>query len=322
MAGCVVVVLLFLGCANRDPVPTAPVPAGKIAEAWGFDFRIRIAPDLLEQVPMNYLAEIRKAAQAWENTIWNAASVEHIVMPTEPFSLLVTDDWTVEVRQPEIYLGWTDIEILVFVDEGIETAPEGQSQAMAYTAFFPVDAEAWPGNYMPITVFAISPFVAEAARAGTLDYDEFYRIAVHELGHTLGIEGNTLERLGKVEKTAEGCSYVGMSGTSQFSLMKNWPYPSVPMDANCGHWDEYSPRWYGFMDVMFRFSWLVPRDKLISPVSLGALEDLRFAVDYSEADNTAIDWQKDVRGVGAVLAKSVVRSAYCVSPRGYACQGY
>ena len=262
---------------------------------------------------MSFLAQIRKAAQAWENTIWNAADVNHIEMPTQRFRLRVTDDWTLSVRSPEQYLGWTDMEIVVYVDDRIETVGEEENQILAGTGYYPTDADR-PGTYMPIVLFGIAPFTAKKARNGTLDYGQFYRLAVHELGHALGISGITLERLNKVRKTATACSYVGTNGTLAFSIMKDRTYSSVPMEADCRHWDKFHTRWRGVWDVMFQgwAQWDIPNDKLISIASLGVLDDLGFAVDYGQADDTAIARRDDPRyGVAKPTATSPVR---CVPP--------
>lgn len=109
----------------------------------------------------------------------------------------------------------------------------------------------------------------------------------------------TLERLGKVRKTSLTCFYTDTYGRPGFSAMKGSSVTaaSVPMEANCDHWDKSDTRWRGVWDVMFQ-GWIdldVPSDKYISRTSLGVLDDLGFWVDYAEADDTAIAWADDPR---------------------------
>ena len=262
----VVVAVLTLAC-DRHPTPVQPTatPAAKTTEAWGFDFRIDLEPGLTDKMPLGTLSIIRKAAQAWERVIWNSADIEHIVNLEDmsPVLLPLTSAWQQPIEDPSTYLGWTDIEILVFIDESIQTADNEAEQLLTAGHIFAAqtDTTAWDGRYMPVIGLKISPYAAREARSGTLDLDVFYQDVLSSLGTVLGFNIFAFERHNLVNKTDDACSYIGTNGLRGLSFMRervgNQIYKDAPLVPSCNFWDKDHIRWDQFVrHHVLRFVWL------------------------------------------------------------------
>ena len=110
------------------------------------------------------------------------------------------------------------------------------------------------------------------------------KVLVHEMGHALGFGiGSSWGEL--VEESGEQLSFLGPKAIEQFTLhfpdkasaAKEAGYTGVPLD-NRAHWgvtgEDYSITEY---DVM-------SSGVLVTPVTIGAFDDLGYTVDYTAAD--------------------------------------
>ena len=99
------------------------MPAGKTAEAWGFDFRIDPTAEVRERLGWNYIWAIRFAAQRWEQIVYSGHEAKGFVdmSKAKPFALEYSGH-EIEVWRPQTYIGWTDILVVVVIDDEIQEA--------------------------------------------------------------------------------------------------------------------------------------------------------------------------------------------------------
>lgn len=127
--------------------------------------------------------------------------------------------------------------------------------------------------------------------------DAFAAVILHEMGHVLGISRSFWGPLGYLEgnrSSAEGCSdvakgddprYVGPSGAAAWFTFYGADTETVPV-ANtngCGtadsHWREI------YLDDELMTGYAEGGGEPLSRVTIGALEDLGYTVDYAAADS-------------------------------------
>lgn len=283
--------VLALGCADRQPMPTEPRPAAKANEAFGFDFRIEPTGEVMDRLGWTYIWAIRFAAQRWEQIVYAGHEVTGFVdmAKADPF-VLEHDGHETRVLYPATYLGWTNILVVVTIDDEIEEEYEDDLLTVAYLTYFRDDN----GNQYPVVYFSIAHYVIDYLDSGEYSYDDFYQICVHELGHALGFN-STLVGRDLLQMVAGKWEYKGREGKAAFRRMTGRT-GNIPMEDS-GHFDGYHYKWRRYFDVMFQgFSgYFIPMDKLISEATVGVLEDLGYWVRYDQADYTLLEWRNDPR---------------------------
>lgn len=283
---------LILGCTDTLP-PTEPAPAAKTTESWGFDFRIEPTRKVRERLDWTYIWAIRFAAQHWEQIVYTGHEVTGFVdMSKQSSFTLEHNGHEIEVRDPSTYLGWTDILVIVTIDDEIEEASGTYEDptTYAYLTYFVND----DNDQVPISYFSIPHYIIDYLDSGEYAYEQFYSVCVHELGHALGFN-STLSERGLLSKTAGKWEYKGTKGKEAFRRMTRQT-GNIPM-RDSGHFDGYHVKWRRYFDVMFQgfAGSSIPQDKLISQVSVGVLEDLGYWVRYNQADDTFLQWHNDPR---------------------------
>jgi hypothetical protein len=120
--------------------------------------------------------------------------------------------------------------------------------------------------------------IAALRSSGTLD-----KVIMHEMGHVLGI--GTLWDYASLVGSAPTCPYkVASNATREWQTISGC-INTAPVETDggagtaCGHWDETCMR-----DELMT-GYLSGTAQKISRITVGALADLGFAVNYNAADN-------------------------------------
>ena len=291
----------------------SPQPAAKTTEAFGFDFRIHPTDEVRERLDWTYIWAIRFAAQRWEQIVYSGHEVEGFVdMSKERSFTLEHDGYKVEVQNPKTYLDWTNIEIVVVIDDSIEKDTDDDLFTFAYVTYFVNEDK----DQYPIVYLSIPHYVVSGLEDGDYTYDQFYQACVHELGHALGFNTTHFESLGLLRSVSGKWEYKGAKGKEAFRRVTRRT-GNIPM-RDSGHFDGWHVKWKRYFDVMFQEFALsaLPEDKLISEVSVGVMEDLGYWVRYSQADDTLLSWRDDPRNPqNAAKPVAEPRRWRCASPQ-------
>lgn len=309
------VLVLALGCADqpRPTQPNVPAPAGKANEAFGFDFRIHLTEEVRDRLDWSYIWAIRFAALRWEQIVYSGHQTEFFVDMSKARGFVLSHDrYELEVEYPRSYLGWTDIEIVVTIDDEIEEIDDDGDGLITFarTVYF-LDGN---DDMYPIVYLTIPHYVIYYLKSGDYSYDQFFQACVHELGHALGFNSANLER-NLLERVAGEWEYKGEKGKEAFNRITR-KTGNIPM-FDSGHFDGFHTKWKKYFDVMFQgfLGSPVPEDKLISEVSVGVLEDLGWWVRYSQADNTLLNWKEDPRNPNYAAKPVAGGRFHCTPPR-------
>ena len=270
----------------------SPQPAAKTTEAFGFDFRIHPTDEVRERLDWTYIWAIRFAAQRWEQIVYAGHEAKGFVDMSKARGFTLEHDGTqTTVQTPTTYLGWTNIEIVVTIDDEIEEFGDNDWTTYAYTTYFVDDND----DMYPIVYLSIPHYVVYYIKSGTYTYDQFYQALVHELGHALGFNSTQLER-SLLQRVAGKWEYKGTKGRDAFKRVTRRT-GNIPMHDS-GHFDGFHAKWKKYFDVMFQglaAASPAPEEQLISQVSVGVLEDLGYWVRYDQADDTLLAWRDDPR---------------------------
>lgn len=161
-----------------------------------------------------------------------------------------------------------------------------------------------------------------------IDKDKFLQTLQHEIAHAIGFNSKTFAKKGFVKTINQGGrTYYGLDGTKAPNALKTYKelggkssHESVPLedkDNTPAHWHEWlfpdSSEISNFDKTLVKvrggnndFDGLMtsatpPDDKaVLSKLTLGAMEDLGFEVDYGQAGSIRIHpWQIGVPGVSS-----------------------
>ena len=241
-----------------------PPPGGgnfNIAFSWGDD------------LPSSVRDGFRRAADRWERII-----LDDFPDPG-PFDI-AAGSCGQETRQ--ILLGGHDL--WVFVDTA--------DISSAAKAWICIEDRRTPG-------IRVRPVVGRVAvnhdryADGVDDAEFFYRLAIHELGHVLGFTDSVFQENGYFQIDPDP-RFSGANATAAFrrSIYDNDGYDGkpVPLDSDGSHWKMEA---FAFAALQ---SGKLPEimapgifdNSIISAVTLGALADLGYTVDTSQAEHTGV----------------------------------
>jgi hypothetical protein len=169
-----------------------------------------------------------------------------------------------------------DLQITV-IGAGVD-GPGGVLAFAGPRAFRAPQPDGKPG--LPITGEITIDLVDAVASRGFVD------VVVHEIGHVMGI--GTIWDQFLVNRGSPGVAYVGDNGVEEYGRLFGTSASSVPVQAQVeGHWDPIQLA----NELMNPFSaggFELPADAdpllRFSRLTIGALEDFGFAVNYAAAD--------------------------------------
>ena len=123
------------------------------------------------------------------------------------------------------------------------------------------------------------------------------KIAIHELGHVLGFSGDIIQAAGHLRQSPN----IHFSGPRARNAFRNSPYDGrydgepVPMEFGHSHWHEKAfTEGAAYPEIMAP---IIAKQSLLSEITVGALADLGYDVDFSESDE--LPWGMGERVVGA-----------------------
>lgn len=105
---------------------------------------------------------------------------------------------------------------------------------------------------------------------------QLYDIVVHEFGHALGFVGWVVRKHGLFNSTET--RFTGSNAAAQYRSIFGNSYTSVPMKKGEGHWKE----------TIFKNELMTPyidSNMRLSKVTVGAMKDLGYTVNYNFADS-------------------------------------
>lgn len=138
-------------------------------------------------------------------------------------------------------------------------------------------------NYVGVMVFDVADVINLRDKNRLLD------VILHEMGHIIGISQSSFERKNLMTTfntilDGEQCTYNGINANREYQKITNCTSSSVPMEEDggsgtrCSHWDEFCFK----NELMTGF--LSGSIGPISTITIGALNDLGYNVDYNQAD--------------------------------------
>ena len=132
------------------------------------------------------------------------------------------------------------------------------------------------------------------------DNPYFYEVMLHEIGHVLGLVSDPISiPYGESPNVIPGF-WVGAAGRRAFGN-RNVPLALNSYGGNTTHWDGSAVG-----DELMADRWTYPYEKPLSVLSIAALEDLGYEVDYSKAD----PWEPP-SGAAKPVASTVLRPHWC-----------
>jgi hypothetical protein len=114
-------------------------------------------------------------------------------------------------------------------------------------------------------------------------------IAIHEFGHALGFTGDYFRQLGLLRNSGTGAvQFVGPNAVREFNLIYGESATGVPFASSLntgggtaeGHWDEDLLEG----ELMTGFAEQEGITEYLSKITVGAMQDLGYGVDYDAAD--------------------------------------
>jgi hypothetical protein len=241
---------------------------GEDAETPGFQIDV----NYLGTVPQMVRTAVERAVLRWEQVI-----VGDVPGMTNPFNGQWVDDMVLDVR-----MGLLGTEFPTGSDG------PGNTVANAGPAFGGAPGEngflAIRPAPMPRLPFHGAIGFDPADVTGGMPAEELYRLSLHEIGHALGF-GSFLFELSRPEfpdGMIVGTNFVGPNAVAQYNEIFGTTADGVPLETDGGsgtalaHW---SKEVFG-TEVMTGYGEI----RQLSRVTLGAMADLGYQVDYAAAD--------------------------------------
>lgn len=113
--------------------------------------------------------------------------------------------------------------------------------------------------------------------------NRLYDLIVHEMGHIIGVSRNTFENKNLVTTTGDRCDYIGVNANREYKKITNCNAVPMKLDGDdffskCQHWDDFCLG----NEIMTGF--LSGDTQPISTITIGALNDIGYNVNYNNAD--------------------------------------
>ena len=253
--------LILVACSDQESINPVAVSKTEVCpEDEGYDIDIVFMDDFLTDRQKGL---VRRAADRWEQIIVGdvpAQSFTGQVKLNNRFTLEGTID---------------DIRIFVSVRELDHI--NGNIGAVAYNL-----AGGWPpyAGYIDLDPDGINDF-----QRSTIGEDILYKVILHEMGHCVGIYASKLRNFA-IEYENFGWFFAGEKATAVFARIVGFDIPGVPLyssnvrASNMSHWrDEVVG------DELMIAGWFRPNRAPLSVITIAALEDLGYSVDYRMADD-------------------------------------
>ncbi|MCY4496667.1 MAG: hypothetical protein OXC14_05215 [Rhodospirillaceae bacterium] len=251
--------------AEPEPEPEPP-PATNTS----FDIDVFFANGVGE-VPRVLELAYEAAAERWEQVIVDGFPDEDVSLSRGQCKMDRDSDLTVD-----------DLFVIVRMSNlGGASGPAARATPCLYTdagsvvrrpyvGYVEVNADHW--NDKPAEQLVGQP------------HDLTKKIAVHEIGHLLGFSGDIIQAAGHLGQTPNP----HFKGLRAFNEFLSSPYDGryegnpVPMEFGHAHWHEEAfMAGAAYPEIMAP---VIAKQSLLSEITLGALSDLGYNVDFSKAD--------------------------------------
>ena len=247
--------------SNTEPEPQSD----------SFDMTLRFNSD----VPQSVENSLMSAAARWERVITEG-------LPAQELSLARND-----CRNPSSINEEID-DLLVFVD----MRPLNSVGRAA-----PCITNIWDAGGVTTRVGWISVNSNYTSNWDTLDSRGFDKVMLHELGHVLGFYPQTFQDADVVEYSPD-TRFTGEQAVAEFQrsrYSRNYDgVDVVPLESNAGHWRrEAFTRGAGHLVTSELMAPAIADDAALSAVTIAALQDLGYRVDFSQADRVSSATQED-----------------------------